>query len=42
MEGLIRKTLFEQLGEALNPINNAELIRQAKIEAEIKQIQSDD
>ena len=36
------KTLFKQLGEDLNPTNNAELIRQAEIEAEIKQIQSDD
>ena len=34
--------LFEQLREALNPTTNAELIRQAEIEAEIKQIQSND
>lgn len=36
------KDLFEELGEDLNPTNNAELIRQAKLEAQIKQIQSDD
>ena len=34
--------LSEQLSEALNPTTNAELIRQAEIEAEIKQIQSND
>ena len=34
--------LVEQLAEALNPTTNAELIRQAEIEAEIKQIQNDD
>ena len=39
------KTFHEQLYEtfeALNPKKNAELIRQAEIEAEIKQIQADD
>jgi hypothetical protein len=36
------KTLFEQLSEALNPTANAELIRQAEIEAQIKEIQADD
>lgn len=34
--------LLEQLAEALNPATNAELIRQAEIEAQIKQIQSKD
>ena len=34
--------LFEQLSEALNPTTNAELIRQAEIEAETKQIHTDD
>ena len=33
--------LSEQLAEALNPTTNAELIRQAGIEAEIKQIQKE-
>lgn len=33
--------LFEQLSEALNPTTNAELIRQAEIEAEIKKINYD-
>ena len=36
------KTLFEQLGEIFNPANLAETLRQAEIEAEIKQIQDND
>ena len=35
--------IFEQLAEAWSdPANNAELIRQAELEAEIKQIQNED
>ena len=34
--------LLDQLFEALNPTTNAEIIRKAEIEAEIKQIQSND
>jgi hypothetical protein len=33
--------LFEQLSESLNPTNNAELIRTAEIEVEIKKIQNE-
>ena len=33
--------LFEQLSEAQNPATNAELIRQAEIEAKIKRIQNE-
>ena len=34
--------LFDHLSDMFDPAKNAELIRQAEVEAEIKQIQADD
>lgn len=40
--GDMKDNLFEYLSDLFDPVKNAEIIRKAKIEAEIKQIQNDD
>ena len=39
--GDMKDNLFEYLSDLFDPVKNAELIRQAKLEAEIKQIQNE-
>ena len=40
--GELKDNLFEYLSDIFDPVKNAELIRQAEIESEIKQIQDND
>ena len=39
--GDMKDNLFEYLSDLFDPVKNAELIRQAEIEAEIKEIQNE-
>lgn len=40
--GDMKDNLFEYLSDLFDPVKNAEIIRKAKIKAEIKEIQSND